>query len=1071
MSCLHYRFVRLSLPILALSLLVIYQGVMGEDSRLTGTWEQKVTVDASRGVEEWVLVVHPDGSYDFSSTGRHGVFKHSGTFTASDGQWSMVSETIEWRDFGTYQVPESGILVMTGKYGTGVWRRKEGSHLEMGDPAVKTKGSETPVRENDKGRSTPGSSGSHDSSSGDRTAATIVKPPPSQRRPMEEETSASSELNDYLLGLDALERGRWEEAILGFTKALQNEPESADYFTARGVANALAERLEDAQRDLERANRLMPNHKPIKLWLATVVAMQGRFDKDQIIYPSATRDEYENEVRRMSREYGNLLFLQARGDGFGEHVPEARSAYEGAIRSFPTLAKMFVEHAKPAGANISGVIKQRGIERYNAGQFADAMKDLTHARVANPGDLDVIYYHAGCKLALGAPEGARADYTTLLLQRPGWESSLLGRAMAYAAMGDGQKARQDLALALKLNPTIEKGYREKIEHKIEGGERLMVDRERGDLLKDLFESVRRGEEWYELKASATTLIHASQEGRLRSDERYQKRCNELRELTALPGATADDFAALGQFLYSEALIVLGEAVEPGSQHQPFRPQTSESLGQELALAEEMLNKALRLNSRHARALAFKAACRMKRENDWQVADSLLRQAISIDGRDPVILDLFAQVMDYAAFVQAAAAADLRSGESWSDYWYVYYRWPTQAELNQADALDRMASKMWEMARSSLKAAAEAEPGKATSHYYRAVIAEREKNLPVAATELRQAVELDPEYFAAWQRLGVIAGKLGKTNEAYASQSRMVNLVHTSAAPLLKLAWLQLGRTAFQSAESAVNGAAAIDPADPRVAAFRGAIARENGQQPYAAAWFTVAAVLEESLLNYEGIRLREGEELPYAGEQVARALSLNVAAADMLVRSRQPRRALELLEANFTVYDRIPQAERYRKVTAALLPRVLPDPTRLPEPPNIETLACWTAVIAGRAHVLERQYDEATRLFTWATQFEVRKPPTVDIGQTIREPGWLARLGMVDLALKRGNVEAASRELQMLGHPKGLSPGLQEKLDQLRDSVESKGYRSGGQTYHDMLDRQRRQNRNQLDDFEGGRNR
>ena len=119
----------------------------------------------------------------------------------------------------------------------------------------------------------------------------------------------------YLDGLDALEQSRWNDAVGAFSKAIDAEEENADYYTARGVAYALAEKPDQALGDLQRADRLRPNFKPTRLWLATVVAMQGRFTEDVNYYPAATRDPYESAVRAMSRKYGELAFRAANMPG------------------------------------------------------------------------------------------------------------------------------------------------------------------------------------------------------------------------------------------------------------------------------------------------------------------------------------------------------------------------------------------------------------------------------------------------------------------------------------------------------------------------------------------------------------------------------------------------------------------------------------------------------------------------------------------------------------------------------------------------------------------------------------
>jgi Flp pilus assembly protein TadD len=59
---------------------------------------------------------------------------------------------------------------------------------------------------------------------------------------------------------------------------------------------------------------------------------------------------------------------------------------------------------------------------------------------------------ANDSLAAGLHHKAVDLYTSLLAETPDWPDVRLKRAVAYAEMGDGQKALDDLAVVLQANP-------------------------------------------------------------------------------------------------------------------------------------------------------------------------------------------------------------------------------------------------------------------------------------------------------------------------------------------------------------------------------------------------------------------------------------------------------------------------------------------------------------------------------------------------------------------------------------------------------------------------------------------
>lgn len=68
--------------------------------------------------------------------------------------------------------------------------------------------------------------------------------------------------------------------------------------------------------------------------------------------------------------------------------------------------------------------------------------------------------------------------------------------------------------------------------------------------------------------------------------------------------------------------------------------------------------------------------------------------------------------------------------------------------------------------------------------------------PCAALE--NAVKLDPGFVRAWQQLVQLYDRLNLTNEAYQARFTAANVLQTTAGPMLKLCWLDVGRTAWKS---------------------------------------------------------------------------------------------------------------------------------------------------------------------------------------------------------------------------------------------------------------------------------
>jgi hypothetical protein len=87
------------------------------DSAFVGLWGMNV----SGGI--WVWQITANGTYTFHSEAPDNAPTHAGTFTASNGKYTLHSISMQWDDQGTYTMQGSTAVVMSEKLGKGTWQR------------------------------------------------------------------------------------------------------------------------------------------------------------------------------------------------------------------------------------------------------------------------------------------------------------------------------------------------------------------------------------------------------------------------------------------------------------------------------------------------------------------------------------------------------------------------------------------------------------------------------------------------------------------------------------------------------------------------------------------------------------------------------------------------------------------------------------------------------------------------------------------------------------------------------------------------------------------------------------
>lgn len=93
------------------------------ESRVVGTWE--ILVPNNRGIARWVWSILPDGTYRFRSEGAGAVPAHEGEVGAKEGRWWLraTKGLVGWDDGGAYELRDHNTLLMSGRLGSGLWRR------------------------------------------------------------------------------------------------------------------------------------------------------------------------------------------------------------------------------------------------------------------------------------------------------------------------------------------------------------------------------------------------------------------------------------------------------------------------------------------------------------------------------------------------------------------------------------------------------------------------------------------------------------------------------------------------------------------------------------------------------------------------------------------------------------------------------------------------------------------------------------------------------------------------------------------------------------------------------------
>ena len=693
----------------------------------------------------------------------------------------------------------------------------------------------------------------------------------------------------------------------------------------------------------------------------------------------------------------------------------------------------------------------RAREYLAGGQYADAIVQAGFARVARPGDPDVVYVVAESWRQLGRPATARREFTIALTGRTDFVAAYLGRAQAAARMGDAQRARGDLQIAMALD----RGAAQKTQ--------AVIDAELGRhaaaapieaQLAELDRAARAGDAPDRLVDLATRVHAAAGPKRLRYDEQYQDRLRTLEADVRSHPRDPARLVALARYLTDEADL-RGESVEPRRGLVPYRWQASHVA--ELTRAIAHLDAALAQDPRHVRALMQKAVVLARLQRDAE-AEPFADRALALAPQDPEALALYAFYKGRRANDLNAQAAALRTDRCSSSMrtehrhdgvWEITTRTctpPSAADLERARQLDLQAAELRQRSRAAMQRAIDATRGTYQGYLLQSEAALWSGQRPQAVQALKQAIQLEPANPRAHEDLLRLYERMGDKEQATEQRIVVDRFFQTTAAPILERAWGEIERTAWQGVLQSLARARGLDPVDARGPAYLGVALQGAGRPDEAMAALRVALALEDARIRLDEPAAPPDRLLPRDILDFGLAMAVRQRLAARLAEQGQVAPALTLYRATTT-------AGRFRlgwpavQMFSAMLPEPGTAPGTKPSPVNGATLVAASHMASGRLLKAAGRTQEATQELAAAAALGPQPGslrPRIGTGRGdsnfAGEAGTPSGEALIELAkehLELGDLARASQYLNAATQTP-LSPEARRKVNELQMAIARK---------------------------------
>ena len=279
-----------------------------------------------------------------------------------------------------------------------------------------------------------------------------------QQKPTESRRKPTATTGPLAEGIDAFQRGQWQQAADAFRSALRREPDDADAQFDLALAEERQGAIDRARSGYEAALRLDPNHLPSLVNLARLERQTGRAERAaQLLDQASRRPELASEpglwvqLSMTERVAGNLddaekaarHALSLRRDPGAYEALALVSTARGKYREAELLAisALRLDEAR-ASTHVT-----LGLVAYRLGEVARARAEFDRAAALDPGSADA-WANLGA-LALGWRDyaGAERAYRHASALEPWVVDSRLRLADALAAQAPEDPAKATAAAA------------------------------------------------------------------------------------------------------------------------------------------------------------------------------------------------------------------------------------------------------------------------------------------------------------------------------------------------------------------------------------------------------------------------------------------------------------------------------------------------------------------------------------------------------------------------------------------------------------------------------------------------
>jgi tetratricopeptide (TPR) repeat protein len=234
----------------------------------------------------------------------------------------------------------------------------------------------------------------------------------------------------YSLGLALAAQGRLDEAIENYRKAIQINPNYSDALNNLGNALTDQGRLDEAIENYRKAIQLNPNDCKVLNNLGGALLHQGRFDEAIESFRKAIR--INPDYAEAQYNLGNALAAKGRFD-------EAIKNYRQAIQLNPNYAE---------------ALNNLGIALADKGRFGEAIEAFRKAIQINPKFSEALNNLGGALLNQGQFDEAIENYRKAIQNNPNFSEALDNLGATLAAKGRFDEAIENYRKAIQSNPNF-----------------------------------------------------------------------------------------------------------------------------------------------------------------------------------------------------------------------------------------------------------------------------------------------------------------------------------------------------------------------------------------------------------------------------------------------------------------------------------------------------------------------------------------------------------------------------------------------------------------------------------------